>query len=338
MTKSAARLQITVAGAGAIGTTLALRLAHGGHDVSVLARGNVLAAVQKNGVRLDDQSGSATARVRAHCEADFGVQDLLFLCAKAHQLPSLAAQVTPLIGPETLIVPLTNGIPFWYFHRDGGRFEGRAVEAVDPGGRIGSHLPLDQVLGAVTFITAESPAPGHAVAHNPHLLMLGETDNTLTPRLHRVCQMLSEAGIEARPIKRLRDKLWTKVIANLTSNPLSVLEQTTLDQIYSRDDLLPTVRAVMHEAMLTACCHGARMTVDPIEFMQLGVAMGPIRTSMLQDFERGRPLELAAIGDAVIELAGLYRLPMTSTIELLARTREFCDRLAPCHPPTSTTT
>lgn len=338
MTKSAARLQITVAGAGAIGTTLALRLARGGHEVSVLARGDVLAAVKKSGVRLDDQSGSATARVRAHCEADFGVQDLLFLCAKAHQLPALAAQVMPLIGPETLIVPLTNGIPFWYFHRDGGRFQGRAIEAVDPGGRIGAHLPLDQVLGAVTFITAESPAPGHAVARNPHLLMLGETDSTLTPRLHRVCQVLSEAGIEARPIERLRDKLWTKVIANLTSNPLSVLEQTTLDQIYSRDDLLPTVRAVMHEAMLTACCHGARMTIDPIEFMQLGAAMGPVRTSMLQDFERGRPLELAAIGDSVIELAGLYRLPMTSTIALLARTRDFCNQPAPCHPPAFTTT
>ena len=159
-------------------------------------------------------------------------------------------------------------------------------------------------------------------------MMLGEPGNTISPRLQRVCAALEQSGIEARPIERLRDKLWTKIIANLTSNPLSVTTGATLDQIYSRADLLPTVRAVMLEAMLAACCHGARMTVDPIEFLKLGAAMGPIRTSMLQDYERGRPLELAAIGDAVLELAALFDLPMPATREMLARTRERCAPVA----------
>jgi len=315
-------LRIAAAGAGAIGCTLAARLAHAGHKVSMLARGATLQALKTHGVRLDDTSGTVRARVDADSQASFGAQDIVFLCCKSQDLPAMSAQVAPLVGPQTLIVPTPNGVPFWYFHREGGRFEGRAVQAVDPDGRIGAHLPLDQVLGAVMFITAESPAPGHAVALNPHLMMLGEPCDSLSPRLQYLCAVLSAAGIEARPIERLRDKLWTKIIANLTSNPLSVLENATLAQIYSRESLAPTVRALMREAMLTACCHGARMTVDPIEFLELGAAMGAVRTSMLQDFDRGRPLELAAIGDAVVELAELYQLPMPATRELLARTRE----------------
>lgn len=320
--------RITVAGAGAIGSTLAARLAHAGHTVGVLARGATLQALRRHGARLDDLGGSVQAAVTADDRASFGVQDVVFLCCKSQDLPALAAQVVPLVGPETLIVPTANGVPFWYFHREGGRFQGRTVEAVDPGGAIGRHLPLDQVIGAVTFITAESPEPGRAVARNPHLMMLGEPGNGISPRLQALGELLTAAGIEGRVIDRLRDKLWTKIIANLTSNPLSVTAQATLDQIYSRPDLLPTVRAVMLEAMLTAACHGARMTIDPIEFLALGTAMGPIRTSMLQDFDRGRPLELGAIGDAVVEIAALYDLPMSATREMLARTREHAKTAA----------
>jgi len=315
--------RITIAGAGAIGSTLAARLAHAGHTVSVLARGATLQALRRHGARLEDPGGSVQAAVIADDQASFGEQDIIFLCCKSQDLPALAAQAAPLVGPETLIVPATNGVPFWYFHREGGRFQGRTVDAVDPGGSIGRHLPLDQVIGAVTFITAESPEPGRAVARNPHLMMLGEPGNGTSRRLLALGELLTSAGIEGRVIDRLRDKLWTKIIANLTSNPLSVTTQATLDQIYSRADLLPTVRAVMLEAMLAAACHGARMTIDPIEFLALGTAMGPIRTSMLQDFERGRPLELGAIGDAVVEIAALYDLPMTATREMLAHTRAY---------------
>ena len=321
--------RITVAGAGAIGATLAARLAHAGHAVSVLARGATLSALRRHGARLDDLGGSLQAAVTADDRACFGEQDIVFLCCKSQDLPALAVQVAPLVGAGTLVVPTGNGVPFWYFHREGGRFEGRTVEAVDPGGAIGRFLPPDQVIGAVTFITAESPEPGRAVARNPHLMMLGEPGNGASPRLVALAGLLTGAGIEGRVVDRLRDKLWTKIIANLTSNPLSVTAQTTLDQIYSRPDLLPTVRAVMLEAMLAAACHGARMTVDPIEFLKLGTAMGPVRTSMLQDFDRGRPLELAAIGDAVVEIAGLYGLPMTATRQMLQHTRDYLRSHAP---------
>ena len=169
-------------------------------------------------------------------------------------------------------------------------------------------------------------APGHAGARNPHLLMLGEPAGGLSPRLQALCEVLSAAGLGARPVPQLRDKLWTKLIANLTSNPLSVVTGATLQTIYSDPVLLQTVRAVMHEAMLVAAAHGARLEIDPTEFLRLGAGMGAVRTSMLQDFERGRPLELAAIGDAVVELAGLYALPMDATRTLLDQTRWHAQR------------
>jgi 2-dehydropantoate 2-reductase len=322
-----ARPRVLVAGAGAIGCSLATRLAAAGQSVSLLARGTTLAAVQAQGLRLDDLDGPWQARVHAASSAQaLEAADLLLLCCKSQDLPALAAQVRPLITPRTLIVPCVNGVPFWYFHRSGGRFEGETVRTVDPDGRLGTLLPLAQVLGAVVFITADSPAPAHAVSRTPHLVMLGEPGGGITPRLKAACAVLAAAGIEARPLERIRDKLWTKLIANLSSNPLSVVTGATLQAIYTEPALLATVRPVMHEAMLAASCYGTRLEIDPIEFLRLGAAMGPVRTSMLQDHERGRPLELAAIGDAVIELGERYALPMAATRALVAQARRHTAR------------
>lgn len=311
-----------VAGAGAVGCTLAARLAAAGLPVQLLARGATLQALRRDGLCLDDRDGRWQLPVDAvAADQATPAPDLLLLASKSQDLPALAEQVRPLIGPATVVVPLVNGVPFWYHHRSGRRFAGAPVQAVDPQGRLARALPLDQVLGAVVFITAESPAPGRVSAHNPHLLMLGEPAGGDSERLHQACALLQRAGIETRALPQIRDKLWTKLIANLTSNPLSVVSGATLQALYTDPALLPTVRAVMHEAMLAAAAHGARLEIDPIEFLRLGAEMGPVRTSMLQDFERGRPLELAAIGDAVVELAALYGLAMPATRALIAQAR-----------------
>jgi len=328
------RWRVLIAGAGAVGCTLAARLAAAGHEVELLARGRTLQALRTQGLRLDDLDGQWQAPLRAVAEVSAGAPpDLLLLCSKSQDLADLAEQVQPAIGPQTLVLPLVNGVPFWYFNGAGGRFDGRAVHSVDPQGRLAAALPMAQVIGAVVFMTAEVIAPGQVLARNPHLLMLGEPQGGISARLQQLCALLTRAGIEARPQPQLRDKLWTKLIANLTSNPLSVVTRATLQTVYSDPVLLETVRDVMFEAMLVAAAHGARLEIDPLEFLRLGAAMGEVRTSMLQDFDAGRPLELAAIGDAVVELAELYALPMRATRTLLAQTRWHAARRDSTPPP-----
>ncbi|NDY93674.1 ketopantoate reductase family protein [Ideonella livida] len=328
--------RVLVAGAGAIGCTLAARLAAAGHAVDLLARGATLQALQAHGLQLEDLDGHWIAPVRPVDAATLAAlppgqaYDLVLLASKSQDLPALAAQLGGAIGPHTLVLPLVNGVPFWYFQGTGGRFEGRRVQAVDPEGTLLARLPAAQLIGSVVFVTAEATAPGRVRSTTPHLLMLGELqpdpEGRLSPRLQALCRLLQDAGIQARGLPRLRDKLWTKLIANLTSNPLSVVTGATLADIYADPVLLETVRSVMFEAMLVAAAHGARLEIDPIEFLRLGAGMGAVRTSMLQDFERGRPLELAAIGDALVELARLYELPMPATQTLLAQTRWHAQR------------
>lgn len=319
-----AALRVCIAGAGAIGCTLAARLANSGQQVSMLARGAALEAINANGVHLTDLDGEHHAQVLAAADpAALGEQDVLFICIKAPGLAALLPTLGPLIGPQTVVVPVVNGVPWWYFHGEAGRFANSRIEAVDPGGAISQALDLQHILGCVVFITAEVLAPGVVRSGNPHLMILGEPDNSQSPRLAQVCALVAGAGIEARASERIRDSLWTKIIANLTSNPLSVLTGATLAQLYGKPELNAVVAKMLNEALLTAAAYGARVGIDPQTFMKMGADMGEVRTSMLQDYEHGRPLELQAIGDAVVELAerqGLH-MPVTRDILNLARFR-----------------
>ena len=315
------RRRICIAGAGAIGCTLAARLALAGHDVSVLARGRTLEAIRRDGITLTDLEGTHTVRVATGDAASLGPVDILFTCAKAHDLPALAPTLAPLLAAHTLIVPAVNGVPWWYFHGEGGRFAGSRIEAVDPDGRLAASLPLAQVIGSVVFITAEAEAPARVVVRNPLLVMLGELDNRASERLLGLCATLESAGIEARPLERIRDKLWTKIIANASTNPLSVVTGATLEALYRPGELQDTVTAIMRETLLVAASYGARVEIDPLTFVELGAAMGAVRTSMLQDHDHGRELELAAIGDAVLELAARFGIPMPVTRQVIALAR-----------------
>lgn len=316
-------LRIGIAGAGAIGTTLAVRLALGGHAVGVLARGRTLDTIRAGGLRLTDLDGTHDVRVEAGGPGDLAERDVVFLCAKAQDLVALATSSRGMIGPDTLVVPIVNGIPWWYFEGVGGRNGGRVVQSVDPGGRLKALLPLDRLIGAVAFITAERLSPGVAQTANPLRLIIGEITHTRTPRAERLGAALNACGIATQVSDRLRDPLWTKVIANLTSNPLSVVAGATLHDIYGAPDLSHIARHLLDEALLTAAAHGARVELDPAALLAMGAGMGAVKTSMLQDFEKGLPLELSSICDAVIELAELHNLPMplTKTIASLARYR-----------------
>lgn len=328
-------MRVCIAGAGAIGCTLTARLVESGQPVSLLARGRTLAALRENGIRLTDLDGEHRVAVSASddCRA-LGEQDLLFICTKAPALAGLLPELAPLIGPDTVVVPVVNGVPWWYFHGLEGRFARHRVEAVDPGGRLSASLDLRHVLGCVVFITAESCAPGVVRSNNPHLMIFGEPDGQLSERLERVRALIAAAGIEARATERIRDQLCTKIIANLTSNPLSVVTGATLEQLYGQAELKTVVGKILQETLLTAAAYGARIAFDPQTFLELGAGMGAVRTSMLQDYEHGRPLELAAIGDAVVELAGYQGLAMPTTRDILAlaRFRSACGAVpSPAH-------
>ncbi|WKN21425.1 ketopantoate reductase family protein [Azotobacter vinelandii] len=318
--------RIGIVGAGAIGCTLATRLACSGHSISLLARGAALQALRRDGVRLTDRQGHHRAAVAASDSGtELGEQDLLFLCAKAHDLPALLPTIEPMLGAGTVVVPVVNGVPWWYFLGEGGRFAGRHVEAVDPGGRLAARLAPPRLIGCVAFVTAESPAPGMALTTNPLRMVFGEPDDRPSRRLERLCALLASAGIEARASERIRDPLWTKIIANLSSNPLSVISGATLEEIYTSPDLHELVCDLLHEGLRVAAAYGARVELDLPGFLAHGAAMGAVRTSMLQDHARGRPLELAAIGGAVLELAARLDIALPRSREIIALAR-FCGR------------
>lgn len=314
-------LRIGIAGAGAIGTTLGVRFALGGHRVSVLARGRTLDAIRDHGLRLVDRQGEHHAPATAGGPDELEEQDVLFLCAKAQDLASLARSSQAMIGPGTLVVPVVNGIPWWYFEGEGGRHDGRTVGAVDPNGSLKTLLPMDRIIGAVAFITAERLAPGVARSLNPLRLSIGEITHRRTGRADRLGAVLTACGIDTTVSDRVRDPLWTKVIANLTSNPLSVVTGATLRDIYGDPSLAPIARQMLDEALLTAASFGARVALDPVSLLAMGAGMGDVKTSMLQDFEKGLPLELSSICDAVIELAEMQGLsmPLTKNIASLVR-------------------
>ena len=314
--------RLCIVGAGAIGCTLAARLAATGQPVNMFARGNTLTALNENGVRLTDLDGEHNAPVNASDDCVLlGEQDVVFLCVKAQSLPTLVPHLAPLIGPHTTVVPVVNGVPWWYFHGESGNMAGQPIQAVDPDGTLLASLDPAHILGCVVFITAETISPGQARSHNPHLMILGEPNNRKSQRLETIRQLIEDAGIEARASDRIRDSLWTKILANLTSNPLSVITGATLEELYSQPELTPLVGKILHEGLLTAAAYGARIDFDPPTFMKLGAGMGAVKTSMLQDYQHGRALELAAIGDAVVELAEHHGLGVPTTRDILSLAR-----------------
>ena len=313
-------MKLCIAGAGAIGCTLAALLAKAGNTVNVLARGATLDALQTNGIALKDLEGQHHVNVVAKQNAEeFGVQDVIFLCTKTTALEAIAEKVQPMIGEHTIIVPMVNGLPWWYFQGIDNP-NNQSIERLDPTGKLAQLLPAKHIIGCVTFMTAFRKAPADVVSENPHLLILGEINNDLSDRLQQLREVLEAADIEARAVDNIRDQIWTKVAANLTSNPLSVVTKGTLEQLYADPRVSPLVRHILDEVLLTAAAYSARIRFNPLQIMEMGAGMGNIQTSMLQDFLAGQRLELDAIGYSVIELAEKVGIEMPHTKQVLDMT------------------
>lgn len=304
--------QICVVGAGAIGGLMAARLAQAGASVSVVARGAHLEAIRQSGLKLVEQDGServaslhATDRI-----VELGPQDIVILALKAHQLAPVASDLISLTGPDTVVVTAQNGLPWWYFFRHGGPYEGRHLESVDPGGAIASRIDAGRVIGCIVYPAAEIAAPGVIRHIEGNRFPVGEIDGADTPRVRRVAQLLREAGFRAPVLSKIRTEIWVKLWGNCTFNPVSALTHATLSDI-CRFPLSRRLAAdMMAEAQAVALKLGIEFPVSLDQRIAGAEAVGEHKTSMLQDVESGRPIELEALLGSVIELA---RITQTAT-------------------------
>jgi 2-dehydropantoate 2-reductase len=299
-------MRITIVGAGAIGGYAGVKLALAGEQVTFIARGANLEAIRGNGVKLLLSDGAELVAREVKVTADYsaaGPQDLVILAVKAHQVAAVAEDVPKLFGPDTCVVTMQNGIPFWYFQRHGGELEGRCVEAVDPGGVCLRHIAAQRVIGCVVYPATTLVAPGVIRHIEGDRFPLGELDGSASDRVRAVSESFSRAGFKAPVLDNIRAEIWLKLWGNLTFNPISALARATLVDICQFPPTRRLAAAMMEEAQAVANKLGITFRL-PIERRIAGAErVGKHKTSMLHDVEAGRTLETDALLGAVLELA-----------------------------------
>jgi 2-dehydropantoate 2-reductase len=309
-------MKICIFGAGAIGGYMAVKLVQAGVDVSIVARGPHLAAIQSRGLTLIEEGADpVTVQVRASANAaDLGVQDYVIVTLKAHSVPPVVGAMQPLIGPHTTIVSGVNGVPWWYFHKIGGPLEGTRLRSVDPGDVQWNGFGPDRVLGCVVYPAAEVSEPGVIRHIEGNRFSLGEPDGSKSDRANALSQVLQSAGLKAPVRPRLRDELWVKLWGNLSFNPISALTHATLDVLCTDPGTRDVARRMMIEAQAVAEKLGVSFPIDVDRRIEGGAAVGAHRTSMLQDLDAGRPMEIDALVASVQELGRITETP-TPTID-----------------------
>ena len=310
-------MKICIFGAGAIGGYMGVKLAQIGTDVSLVARGPHLEAMKKNGLRLIEGESDVTVPVEAsENPEDLGFQDYLIITLKAHSVPSIIEKVRPLVNEKTTIVSGVNGIPWWYFHKIGGEFEGAKLASVDPGNVQWDSFGPSKVLGCVVYPAAEVLEPGVIKHIEGNRFSLGEPDGSKSDRALKLSKVLSEAGLKAPVRPKLRDEIWVKLWGNLSFNPISALTHATLDVLCTDIGTREVVRKMMLEAQSIAEKLGVKFPIDVERRIDGGAAVGAHRTSMLQDLDQGRPMEIDALVTSVQELGRITKTP-TPTIDVV---------------------
>jgi 2-dehydropantoate 2-reductase len=324
-------LKVAIVGVGAIGGYVGTRLALGGEDVTFIARGANLAALRSGGIKLQTADGVEHAVEQVKATDDYsaaGVQDVVILAMKAHQVAAVARDVPKLFGPDTVVVPMQNGIPYWYFYRHPGELAGTRVQSVDPDGVIGEHIPAERVIGCVVYPAAELLAPGVIKQIEGNRFPVGEPDGAVSARVTRVSECFIRSGLQAPILADIRAEIWLKLWGNLTFNPISALSRATLASICQYPPSRAVAAAMMAEAQTVAGKLGITFRV-PLEKRIAGAErVGHHKTSMLQDVESERSLEIDALLGSVVELARLTDTPtphidtVYALTKLLAKTLE----------------
>jgi 2-dehydropantoate 2-reductase len=310
-------------GAGAVGGLLAVKLAEAGSATSVLARGEHLARIADDGLALLDGERRSLVRVPASDDARaLGRQDIVIVALKAHGLVAAAPSLAPLVGPDTVIVPMLNGVPWWYFSDFGGLLAGMTLQTVDPGGVISRVLPPAQVVGAVVHLSSSVAGPGTIRRGRGNLFLLGDPSGKDTPRLQRVVNVLGGAGFDARATPAIQREVWLKLWGNMNMNPISALTGSTADLIMDDPLTGDLVRRMMEEAAEVGVSLGIEMNMTIDERFAVTRELGAFRTSMLQDLEAGRSLEIDAILAAPVEIGDRLGIPMPYSRAVLGLVRQ----------------
>ncbi|MDP1908287.1 MAG: 2-dehydropantoate 2-reductase [Hyphomicrobium sp.] len=295
-------MKITVIGAGAIGGWVAARLAIAGHDVSVLARPATAAALA-DGITIAERGEERTARPRIATDAgDLGTQDVLVIAVKAPAMAEAATAARPLIGPGTLIVPMMNGVPWWFI-------DGAPLASVDPDGRIAAALPLPQVLGCVVHAACRRASPARIEVAMLDKLLVGEPGGGMSDRAAALAKMLFEAGLAGEATADVRRATWYKLWGNMTTNPISALTLATADLILANTETRAFMLRCMAEAAEIGAAIGCPITESGEDRVAITATLGAFKTSMLQDVEAGRPIELNALLAAPLEIASRVGVP-----------------------------
>jgi 2-dehydropantoate 2-reductase len=325
-------MKICIYGAGAIGGYIGVSLKLAGADVSLVARGPHLQAIRKDGLKLLIDGGEKTAKMPATDNpAELGPQDYVLIGLKAHQAWEVAEQMAPLLGPDTAVVTAQNGLPWWYFYGFEGQYANRRIESVDPGDRQWRATGPERVIGCTVYPAAEISAPGVIKHISGNKFGLGEPKREITERVQRLSEMFEKAGLKAPVLPEIRNDIWLKLWGNLCFNPISALTRATLDVVATDPGTRSLSRNMMLEAERIGRRIGVHFRVDVERRIDGAARVGAHRTSMLQDLERGRALEIDALLTAVQELGRLVELETPYIDAVLALTQQMA-RVAGLYP------
>ena len=322
-------MKFLIAGAGAIGAYVGAKMARAGLDVTLFARGAHLQAMQARGVQVRSADGDFEARPKiAGSLEDVGPVDVVFLAVKAHGLPQLAPQLAPVLGPDTTVVSTQNGVPWWFFQGFGGPLNGTRLERVDPGGVVSAAIEPRRVVGSIVYFATEVIEPGVILHTEGNRISLGEPDGSRSDRSRRIAEALIAAGLRCPVTARIRHEIWVKILGNAVFNPISALTGATVVQMARDPQVSVLARNIMREVEEV----GNRMNLElpiTIEQRMAGAEkVGEHKTSMLQDLEAGRPMELEAVVGAVVELGERLNLPMPHTRTVYACTKLLAESKA----------
>jgi 2-dehydropantoate 2-reductase len=317
-------MKICVYGAGAVGGLMAAWLARSGHEVSVVARGAQLDAIRREGLRVRSKDRTESWPVRAEADpAKLGAQDYVLVTVKAQSLTSVAESIGPLLGSDTSVVTAMNGVPWWFFHRLKFRNGAERLESLDPGGRLSRAIPTERIVGCVVHLAASTPEPG-LVSHNMGAkLILGEPGGKNTDRTRRIGDALAKAGFEIVVTDAIEKEFWVKLLGNVSFNPVSALTVTTADELIRNAEVKAYMVEIMREVLAIGRAVGVDADIDPEARIDMARALGAFKTSMLQDLEAGKALEIDGLLAGTLEIARKagVRAPFTESLYGLIRAR-----------------